>query len=266
MTKVLAALDSSPVARNVLATSAALADVLESDVEAVHVGARSSQTVRNEAARADVPLRVVAGEVLEVLVAEGASDDVETLVIGARGIRTDPRPLGSTALAVATSLRKPVVVVPPEARAPGAVRRVLVPLEGSVSAALAPRSIIELAQDARIEVVVLHVHDARSLPSFTDQPQHEQSAWAGEFLARYCPWGVGAVRLETRVGSSAAEIPAFAAESGCELIALGWSQDLAAGRAPVVRAVLERAGVPVMLVPVTVAEGNAAQLGVLAIA
>ena len=78
----------------------------------------------------------------------------------------------------------------------------------------------------------------RRRSSFTDQPQHEGEAWNQEFLARYCPWGVGLVRFETRVGSAAAVVPAVAEETGCDLIALGWSQDLAAGRAGVVRAAL----------------------------
>jgi hypothetical protein len=101
-----------------------------------------------------------------------------------------------------------------------------------------------------IEVVALHILDTESIPAFTDQPQHEQAAWTREFLARYCPWGIGTVRLETRVGASAAIIPEFAEESETDLIALGWARDLAPGRAPVVRAALGRARIPVMLIPV----------------
>ena len=63
-------------------------------------------------------------------------------------------------------------------------------------------------------------------------------------------WGIGAVRFETRVGASAAIIPEFAEESGTDMIALGWAQDLAPGRAPVVRAALARGCIPVMLIPV----------------
>jgi hypothetical protein len=47
-------------------------------------------------------------------------------------------------------------------------------------------------------------------------------------------------------------VPRTADELHVDLIALGWAQELAAGRAPVVRATLERASVPVMLVPVIV--------------
>jgi nucleotide-binding universal stress UspA family protein len=103
-----------------------------------------------------------------------------------------------------------------------------------------------------VEVVVLHVHDADSLPAFSDQPQHETRAWKEEFVARYCPWGIGKITLELRVGRREEEILAVAAETQSQLIALGWSQELAAGRAPVVRQVLERGRVPLMLVPVHV--------------
>lgn len=126
----------------------------------------------------------------------------------------------------------------------------LVPLEASLSASLAPRTILELAREATVEAVALHVYDEDSLPPFTDQPQHEQAAWAQEFLARYCPAGLGSVRLETRVGRSDELVPLVADECGCDLVALGWSQELAAGRAPVVRGTLERSRLPVLLVPV----------------
>jgi hypothetical protein len=41
----------------------------------------------------------------------------------------------------------------------------------------------------------------------------------------------------------------MAEECRCDLLALGWSQELAPGRAPVVRGTLERSHVPVMLIP-----------------
>jgi hypothetical protein len=145
---------------------------------------------------------------------------------------------------------KPVIVVPPEARTPVQFRRVLVPLEASLSAALAPGAIFELAREATIEAITLHVHEEDSLPAFTDQPQHEQAAWAREFLARYCPTGLGSVRLETRVGRTDELVPLVADECGCDLVALGWSQELASGRAQVVRGTLERSRLPVLLVPV----------------
>lgn len=259
MKTVLAALDNSLAARPVLATARALASVLDAEVDGLHVQTNGDRTVRSAAEAAGVPIRTRRGPVVDSLLEESRADDVLALVIGARGTPGRGRPLGKTALAVATSLLKPVVVVPPNARDPDGLRRILVPLEGSASTSLAPRSVVKLARDTKIDVLALHVYDESSIPTFTDQPQHEQAAWAQEFLARYCPWDIGAVRLETRVGRSDELIPLVAEECGCDLIALGWSQELAPGRAPVVRAALARAHVPIMLLPVASAVPNSAE-------
>lgn len=253
LSKVMAAPDNSLAGAPVLATARALADLLAADVEAVHVQLNGDRTATSAARAAGVFLRTPEGPVVDRLVEAGEADDVAMVVIGARSTPSGRRPLGGTAVRVATALSKPVVVVPPDARVPSAFRRVLVPLEGTRSTSLAPRSMVELA--GKIDVVVLHVLEEDSIPGFTDQPQHEQPAWEEEFLARWCPWGIGSVQLESRVGRSDVVVPAAAEECRCDLIALGWSQELAAGRAPVVRAVLERSRLPVVLVPVIAASG-----------
>ncbi|MEX2613508.1 MAG: universal stress protein, partial [Gaiellaceae bacterium] len=99
-----------------------------------------------------------------------------------------------------------------------------------------------------------------SIPAFTDQPQHEVSAWMREFIQRYCPWGVGTVRLETRVGRIGELVPLVAEECGCDLIALGWSRQLSADRAPVVRETIQRSHRPVLLVPVELSPDSEALL------
>ena len=250
MKTVVAALDNSLAGTPVLAAAGALASLLDARVEALHVRTNGDRTARNAAEAARVPLREVTGPVVESLVRAGEAEEVVALALGARATPGGARPLGGTAAAVATALLKPVIVVPPEARAPEEFRRVLVPLEASLSASLAPRAIFELAGKATVEAVALHVYEEDSLPLFTDQPQHEQAAWAREFLARYCPAGLGDVQLETRVGRSDELVPLVADECGCDLVALGWTQELAPGRAPVVQGTLERSRLPVLLVPV----------------
>jgi hypothetical protein len=142
------------------------------------------------------------------------------------------------------------VVVPPDAEPRSSFKRVLVPLEGNQSASLAPRSLIELAPDQGLDVVALHILGPETIPPFQDQPQHEQTAWAREFLARYCPWGLDVVNFETRVGRRDEFIADAAQECDCDLIALGWSQDFDEGHAHVVRATLGRTRLPVALIPV----------------
>lgn len=253
MTTVLAAVDSSLADKAVVASARALADVLCAGVEAVHIQTNGYRTARGAAEAAGVPFHTDSGPVVERLVHLGESEDVVAIVVGARGARHGRRVLGGTAAAIATALAKPVVVVPPDASVARSLRRVLVPLEGALSASLAPSAIFDLFGDADIEVVVLHVVGDDSIPAFTDQPQHEHDAWTREFLARYCPSGPEIVRLETRVGRTEEQIASVAEECGCEFIALAWSQDLAPGHAPVVRSTLHGSRLPVLLVPVTVA-------------
>jgi nucleotide-binding universal stress UspA family protein len=250
MKKVIAALDNSLAARAVLATAGNVAQLFAAEVEAVHVGEDGDKVVRDAAAAAGLQLKRIAGPTVPALVDAAAADDVAALVVGTRRLPTGGRPVGATALDVITSLLKPVFVVPPEAVRRPALRRVLVPLEGTTATSLAPKGIIELADDADLEIVVVHVHDAATLPSFTDQPQHEALAWADEFVARYCPWGIGKVSVELRVGRPEEEILAAAEAADAHLIALGWSQEIDWGRAPVVRELLERGRIPVLLVPV----------------
>jgi nucleotide-binding universal stress UspA family protein len=253
MTRVIAAVDNSAAAGTVLATGAGVARLFGATVEALHVGENDDRIARAEAAAVGLPLRRVAGPTVPALADAAAADDVVVLVVGARRLPLGDRPIGTTAFEVITSLQKPVVVVPPDAVPPKALQCVLVPLEGTTSTSLAPMGVVELARDARLEIVVVHVHDANTLPSFTDQPQHEARAWAEEFLARYCPTGIGRVSFERRVGRREEQILVSAKETEADLIALGWSQELASGRAPVVREVLERGRVPVLLLPVRVA-------------
>jgi nucleotide-binding universal stress UspA family protein len=253
MKKVLVALDNSLVGRAVIESARSLAGVLGAEVEGLHVRVDGDRTARRTAETAALPLRTVAGPVLERLVEAGNSTDVVAIALGARGSRAARHPLGSTAAGVATALAKPVLIVPPAAEPARTFRRVLVPIEGTVSSSLAPRTMFELAAGAEVDAIALHVYDESSVPAFTDQPQHEQPAWEREFLQRYCPWGIGDVRLETRVGRSGELIPQLAEETECDLIALGWSQELSGGRAPVVRETLERSSRPVLLVPVRLA-------------
>jgi nucleotide-binding universal stress UspA family protein len=252
MKRILAAIDNSVAAGGVLATAATLAHLFGAEVDAVHVGEDGQRVASGAAAPAGLQLRTLHGPVVATLVGVADDDDVAAVVVGTRRLPVGGRPLGSTAVELITSLLKPVVVVPPDAEHPGTVRRVLVPLEGTVATSLAPKGLIELGRDADLEVVVLHVHDAGTLPAFTDQPQHDASAWREEFVARYCPWGVGNVSMAVRVGRGPEEILRAVGETGADLVAVGWAQELAAGRAPVVRELLERGRVPVLLLPVHV--------------
>jgi nucleotide-binding universal stress UspA family protein len=254
MTKVVAALDNSVAAGPVLATATSLAKLFGSTVEPVHVVDGGGRIAHGVAAAAGYELRSLRGPTVAALIDAGSAEDVVALVLGARRTPAGARPVGGTAFKVMQALPKPLAIVPPDAPAPGRLRRVLVPLEGTVSSSIAPQSVIELAHAAKLEVVILHVLDEESLPAFTDQPQHEGAAWREEFLARWCPCGVTNLRIESRVGVREEQVLRAADEDDVDIVALGWSQQLGAGRAQVVRAALERGRVPILLIPVHVAQ------------
>lgn len=96
---------------------------------------------------------------------------------------------------------------------------------------------------------MLHVRDEAALHAFSDQLHHEGSAWVEEFLVRFCPVPPQEVEVELRVGVPEEEVATVARETGADLIALGWRQQLASGRAAVVRAMLSSSEVPVLLIP-----------------
>lgn len=249
MTRILAAIDNSAAAKPVLETTKAIEPLFGGPLEAVHVREGSIAIADSAAKAAGVPLRIESGSPLEILEARLRRPEVGVLVIGARGTPAGRRPIGHTAMRLITSVPKPLVVVPPDAREPERIDRILVPLDGSPESAEAVSGTIELARASGIEVVVLHVRDEAALHAFSDQLHHEGSAWVEEFLARFCPVPPQEVEVELRVGVPEEEVATVARETGADLIALGWSQQLASGRAAVVRAMLSSSEVPVLLIP-----------------
>jgi hypothetical protein len=150
---------------------------------------------------------------------------------------------------IATTTGKPVVLVPPAdlSAPPPVVSRVLVPLDGTVESAGAVAGTMRLFASAGVEVVVLHVFDATTVPAFWDQAAHARRDWEHEFRSRFCP--PAGVRLELRSGAAEEHVSQVAADARADLIALGWSQRLDGGRAGTVRGTVRAAEVPVMLVP-----------------
>lgn len=251
MARIVAAVDGSPVSRAVLRTAATLAKLLGADAEALHVGEPDSPDVERLAIEAGLPLRRLAGVPQEVIGRVLAGPDVQLGVLGARGAETGRRPAGRTALAVLQTVRRPIVVVPPDADGPldGRLDCVLAPLDGSEASANAVAASLRMFCARGVDVVVLHVFEAATVPRFWDQAQHAQPVWEEEFRARYCD-EVG-VRVQLRSGVPGEHVLAVAAQDQADLIVLGWAQDLSAGRARTVRETLSGAAVPVLLVPLS---------------
>jgi nucleotide-binding universal stress UspA family protein len=248
--KVIAAIDNSAAAGPVLKVAAAVARLFHADVEALHIREDGDEVARAEADAAGVPLRIAHDPTVDAIVEAGRADEVAALVVGARGTPGGRRPAGRTALDVITTVLKPVVVVPPAGLMPLPFSRVLVPLDATLAAGAAVESALRAATRADLEIVVAHVFEESALPMFEEQPQHETEAWVREFLARYCPGIRGRARMEVRVGTPEQEILGVIVEEACDLVAVGWSQDLSPGHASVVRELLRWSQVPVLLLPV----------------
>lgn len=249
MSKVLAAIDSSAAATPVLETAKAIEPLYGGPIEAVHVREDSTSAAEAAAKAAGIPLRIESGRPLQVLEERLREPEVGLLVIGARGTPGGRRPTGRTAMKLITSVAKPLAVVPPDVREPERVERILAPLDGSAESSEAVAKTIKLARSSGLEVVVLHVREEAALHAFSDQVHHEGPAWVEEFLARFCPVPAGEVEVELRVGMPAEQVSGVARDTGADLIALGWSQDLQPERAAVVRATLSTSTVPVLLIP-----------------
>jgi uncharacterized protein len=249
MTTVLAAIDNSPAARPVLQAARLFAALLDAAAVAVHVRGGPARTARAEAAAVGVPLRLADGAPVDVLRAALADAAVVLGVFGARRHLAGARPAGHTTLAAASTARKPVLVVPPDARvgAPGDRVRVIVPHDGSPETDRGAAHARRLFRATAVEVTLLHAFAGDTVPRFWDEPQHEAAAWAREFVKRHWPATVPAVRLAA--GAPASAVLGAAEARACDVIALVWGQELGADHARVVRDVLADARVPVLLLP-----------------
>jgi hypothetical protein len=250
MNTVLAALDASPAARAVLETASGVGDLMGADVEAVHAGRHLPETLETLAARHGVPLHLLRGPAERALLDAVAPADVVAAVLGARATPGGRRPTGHTALAVMEGTSKPTVVVPPDAVGvtPRPLRRLLLPLNGSEESS---RPVIDGLCPlivTKVELIVLHVFTAATVPRILDRPRRDLELLGDEFLTRHCPY---ATRIEWRTGPVGARVTEVYDEDDADLVVLSWSQDSSAGHAAVVRDVLAASTVPVLLLPVT---------------
>ncbi len=254
MSRVIAAITGDSAAEAVLSTATAVGKLFGAEVEALHVGSERLG-LASAARRAGMAIKSIPGESLQTLADAASAEDVVAVVIGARAEPAGKRPAGSTALRLITRQLRPVVVVPPDAPRRRAIESVLVPLDGTPASAAALAETIELAHNAALRVVVAHVHPANTIPAFSNHLPHEVRAWSEEFIARQCPAAAEAT-LELRIGEPHEHVLGILRESGCDLIALGWRQDLGSGHAAVVRRILAESPVPVLLTPVGVARSE----------
>lgn len=254
MTTLIAAIDDSAAASPVLEVARRIAALLDVDVEAVHVqedGSGSTATAVSTAAGVALHMRARDAGIVATLVAEAHDRDAVALVIGTRGLPAGASPAGHVALDLLQSLKRPVVVVPPNAT-DRPLHRVLVAVEGDGESHALRALFNRIGETATPEVIALHVLEPKHLPPFADSPVLEAEAFEREFLMRTAGPVVtdpARVRLEMRVGNPADALRDAARDLDVDLVVLAWHCDLSKGHGKLVREMLEEGRVPVALFP-----------------
>jgi hypothetical protein len=160
------------------------------------------------------------------------------------------RDLGDTSTwaRVARRADMPVVVVPSSpGYSPGAIGRVLVPLDGSPDAGHAVAGALAAFAHAGAELVVLVVATATTGPRCIDHVPWGYLDWEDQFLATYCAHP--RTRMLLSAGDPGAQITRTAATEQVDLITLSWSRPLRPDRAAIVHHTVRTATVPVLLIP-----------------
>jgi nucleotide-binding universal stress UspA family protein len=247
MSTVLAAIDNSAAARPVVAIARWLAEQLEAEVAAVHVGGGATDTSTLALTADGLTIDLREGDIVDSLVAAFAEPDVIVGVVGARGTPGGPRPAGHTALAMARRAAKALVVVPPDyvLDPDQRARRVLVPMDGVKAHTDAVREVTRALHRAGLEIVGLHVFDTTTVPRFLDRANYELPILSDEMAAQL---GEGS-RVELRAGAPAQRVLQVAEDEDVDLIAMSWDRELSPGHAETVRDVLAAAAIPVLLLP-----------------
>lgn len=203
------------------------------------------------------------GAAAAVIVREAAERRTALIVMCTHTRLEDmPRTFGTVAEAVLRTAPCPVVLVPPiRGRRPWALRRLLLPHDGTPTSAAAIGPAADLAAQAAAELVVLHVAtpgaerptEAGTLvsPRYVDQPHHEWPAWAREFLDRVHGLRPATNRAKIRLavvdGEPGAAIVDFARQDASDLIALAWRGSLEPERARTMRRVIRDTVCPVIV-------------------
>jgi nucleotide-binding universal stress UspA family protein len=254
---LLVVLEAGPEGEELLTSAQALSHVSGWPLRVLHVKAAAA------AADLELPARLATNTAVE----EAVGDPVETILAAAG--RNDvvafamrhegEQGVGSVADGLLARAQQTLLVVRPGMRPISSLRRIVVPLEGSPSSSEAMRLTEEAFCGRGREIVVLHVSTADmpdepgSLPAprMVDQEQYEWSSWHEEFTMRFatCPEG-GRHRTVVRVGDPPEVIVSEATTPPADLIVLAWAGVFKAGRSMFVRAVLEDAPCPLLLVTV----------------
>jgi len=224
-TLILAAVDGSAVAEPVVATAHAIAALVPASVQTLHISE---------------------GDTLTQITTRCSDPDVFALVIGARAKPT--MGVGHLVGPLVKGARKMVVVVPPAAGLSREWRTVLIAMKGTPHTARHLEAAIDWAANANVQLVVVHVDDVESIPSFSDQAAHATNAYVKEFQARFLQ-GVSNARLELRIGRPVDGILDVAKAVAADIVVIGWPDTAGTEFPAIATEILDRVDVPVLFVP-----------------
>lgn len=272
--RVLVALDGSPAATTALPVARAVAEQLHARLEVLYVtsGPLAQGEARRHLQLDDDALPITLHEHADVaaaIVRASQAAGVALVVLTTHGHEIEPPGrLGRTAQAVIANSERPILLVQPAgrpARAAGALRRILVPLDGTPTTATVLHAAVSMAWRLGASLDVLYVagrepapKEAGSVraPRYLDQSQHEWRQWADEVadrLMRGCAGCPPDMPIEVHFGQGdpGLEIVKFAEAGGHDAIVVVRRSRLEPGRAATLRAVLAHAPCPVLVVGAT---------------
>jgi len=254
MTLLIAVADTVKDAQ-LMASARNLAEAAGWDARAVHVREAGGPELGSADAEG-LEIVELEGDASAELVRLVGMADVDAIALGLRSAAGPG--LGHVTQALLEHPTAPLLLVRPGMRPLTTLRRLVVPLEGSPSASTSMRHADDALCKRGREIVMLHVVTGSTpreqgsfpAPRIVDQEHYEWSAWQDEFCMRFsqCPEG-GRHRVCLRVGDPAATIVKEAQAVAAELIVLSWKGSFAEGHGAVVKALLETAPCPLLIVP-----------------
>lgn len=271
-TRVLVALDGSSTALLALPVARTVAGQIGAATEVLHVTTSDEPppaAVLGACTDAGCGITIRRGDPAEEILRASRDPAVALVVLTthAHELERNGR-LGSVAEAVVSGCTRPVLFMRPQ---PGLtpdktvepLRRLLLPLDGAPATARPLRPAIEIARrlGAAIDILLVATEnhgqqqDSGTLkpPRYVDQPQHEWPQWAAE-VVRHVGSGIAGwpsdvpVQVSLMHGDIAESILRFAAAHAVDAVVLVRRSHFEPGRAQILRAVLERAHRPLLLV------------------
>jgi hypothetical protein len=245
---VLAALSASATRVPTLGFAKLFARMCDATPCAMHVrDSDDANAVGELTTEQDIDFRLEDGDPVTRIARAAENPPAKLVVVGSHRARSGRGP-GFVTRAIATRVRQPLVVIPPEAIVPPSLERVLFPLEGT-SATTAPICALldQLAFDPDTNLVAVHSYAPGQAPRFADHEPYDTEDQRNAF-APHLPVGFTG-GLVFRAGLPERTVPEEAISLGATLTVVSWSQVFAPGRAALVTTLLSDLTHPTLLIP-----------------